>query len=122
VQAIEKFRGNLAGHLVIGASTIPALTSAALHRELQNQTPCIQITLKIATPAEIAEGVLTGAGSRTHRFPLERSAAGIHRMFSDELLLTVYAGHPWADRKQVEPGELAQNPLFCASAVPERGW
>ena len=119
VQAIEKFRGNLAGHLVMGASTIPG--TYILPRcigSFKTKHPAIQITLKIADTAEIAEGVLTGSleagliGSRWKDQRLEST-----ELFSDELLLTVYAGHPWADRKQVEPGELATEPFI----LRERG-
>ncbi len=119
VQAIEKFRGNLAGHLIMGASTIPG--TYILPRcigSFKASHPAIQITLKIADTAEIAEGVLAGSleagliGSRWKDQRLEST-----ELFSDELLLTVYAGHPWADRKQVEPGELATEPFI----LRERG-
>ncbi|HAA02177.1 MAG TPA: LysR family transcriptional regulator, partial [Syntrophobacteraceae bacterium] len=75
-------------------------------------------TLKIADTAEIAEGVLAGSleagliGSRWKDQRLEST-----EQFSDELLLAVYADHPWADRRQVEVAELASEPFV----LRERG-
>src|SRR5512144_2297912 len=62
VQALEKFKGNMAGHLVIGASTIPG--TYIVPRcivAVKTVYPAIQITLTIADTAEIAEGVRSAA-------------------------------------------------------------
>jgi DNA-binding transcriptional LysR family regulator len=119
VQALEKFKGNMAGHLVIGASTIPG--TYILPRcigAFKAVYPAIQITLKIADTAEIAEGVLSAAleagliGSRMKDQRLEST-----ELFSDELLATVYPEHPWASRGAVELAELANEPFI----LRERG-
>jgi DNA-binding transcriptional LysR family regulator len=80
--------------------------------------PAIQITLKIADTAEIAEEVLSGAleagliGSRMKDQRLEST-----ELFSDELLLTVYPEHPWASKETVELADLANEPFI----LRERG-
>ena len=119
VQALEKFKGNMAGHLVIGASTIPG--TYILPRcigAFKAAYPSIQITLRIADTAEIAEGVLSAAleagliGSRMKDQRLEST-----ELFSDELLATVYPEHPWASRDAVELADLANEPFI----LRERG-
>lgn len=119
VQALEKFKGNMAGHLVIGASTIPG--TYILPRcigAFKEVHPSIHITLKIADTAEIAEGVLSAAleagliGSRMKDQRLEST-----ELFSDELLATVYPEHPWASRGAVDLPDLAKVPFI----LRERG-
>jgi DNA-binding transcriptional LysR family regulator len=119
VQALEKYKGNMAGHLIIGASTIPG--TYILPRcigEFKAVHPAIQITLKIADTAEIAEEVLSGAleagliGSRMKDQRLEST-----ELFSDELLLTVYPEHPWDTKETMELADLATEPFI----LRERG-
>ena len=119
VQAIEQFRGNMAGHLIMGASTIPG--TYILPRcigSFKAKHPSIQITLKIADTVEIAEGVLAGnleaglIGSLWKNQRLDSTELSF-----DELLLTVYPEHPWAARKHVELAELANEPFI----MRERG-
>jgi DNA-binding transcriptional LysR family regulator len=114
IQALEKFKGNLAGHLVIGASTIPGTyILPQCIGSFKRKHPPIQITLRISDTAEIAEGVLTGTleagliGSKWKDHRLEST-----EIFSDELVLTVFPEHPWAGRTTVHLDELATEPFI----------
>ena len=119
VQAIEKFRGNLSGTLCIGASTIPGTyILPELIGDFKKMCPSIQITLKISDSTEvvdrIADGMVEfgviGASWEDRRITLEE-------VFSDELVLAVYRGHPWEARKSVGIEELAEQPFI----LRERG-
>ncbi len=119
VQAIEKFRGNLSGTLCIGASTIPGTyILPELIGDFKKMCPSIQITLKISDSTEvvdrIADGMVEfgviGASWEDRRITLEE-------VFSDELVLAVYRGHPWEARRSVGIEELAEQPFI----LRERG-
>lgn len=119
IQAIQKFRGDLSGHLLIGASTIPGTYILPAHiGSFKIKHPSIQITLKIASSAGIVGKILDasiefgliGAKWDDRRIVLEE-------IFSDELVLTVFPEHPWAQSRMVELGRLAHEPFI----LRERG-
>ena len=61
IQALEKFKGKLSGHLLIGASTIPGTyILPQLIGSFKASHPTIQITLKIGSSGEIVQGLLDG--------------------------------------------------------------
>lgn len=108
LQAIDQFRGNLSGSLTLGASTIPgAFLLPALIESFKLTHPSIRTTIKIAGTSRIVEELLRGnlemgiVGAQPKDQRLEAEEA-----FSDELVLTVFPGHPWAGRKAVSPEEL----------------
>ncbi|MBM4327847.1 MAG: LysR family transcriptional regulator [Deltaproteobacteria bacterium] len=119
VQALRQFKGELAGNLALGASTIPGTyllprligSFKALH-------PAIQITLRISDSAEVAEEVAEGAveaGLIGTRWTDKRLL--LEEVFSDELILVAHPEHPWAKRGAIKPDELAQEPFI----LRERG-
>ena len=109
IQALEKYKGNLSGHLLIGASTIPGTYILPTYiGSFKAEHPSIQITVEIASSAEIVERVLrnelevglVGAKWQDRRIVLEE-------VFSDELILAAFPGHPWAGRKSIAVEELS---------------
>ncbi|HQN17731.1 MAG TPA: selenium metabolism-associated LysR family transcriptional regulator [Syntrophobacteraceae bacterium] len=119
VQTLAKYKGNLAGHLTVGASTIPG--TYILPRSIgtfKARYPTIRISLSISDSAGVVDQVvdgsleigLIGASWDDRRIILEE-------IFSDELVLAVYPEHPWAARRTVEIGELADQPFV----LRERG-
>ncbi len=108
LQAMREYRGNLSGHLLLGASTIPGTYILPMFiGNFKERHPTIQISLKITDSADIAEGVLEGV--------LEAGLIGAHwsdrrlrseEIFSDEMVLTVFPGHQWAGRENVRPEEI----------------
>jgi DNA-binding transcriptional LysR family regulator len=108
LQALSKYRGDLSGQLVLGASTIPG--TYFLPRiiwSFKADHPSIQLTLKIASTGEIEEAVLRGdlevglVGSRGKDVRMEAE-----EVFSEDLVLAVYPEHPWASRGEVTMEDL----------------
>lgn len=119
VQALEKFKGNLSGALLIGASTIPGTyVLPELIGSFKKSYPAIQITLRITDSAEVVARTIDGGvefgviGAR-----LEDRRIVLEEAFSDELVLAVFRDHPWAVRKSVSLEELAGEPFI----LRERG-
>ena len=109
VQALHKYRGNLSGHLSIGASTIPgAYILPPIIGAFKADHPAIQITVEISSSTEIVERILrselelglVGAKWQDRRMVLEE-------IFSDELMLAAFPEHPWAGKKTIELKDLA---------------
>ncbi len=114
VQAIKSYSGKLAGHLYIGASTIPGTyILPPIVGEFKTKYPAIQITLKISSSRIIAERTRKGddefgiVGARWNEPGLEWE-----EIFADELVLAVSPQHPWAKRKEVELAELEAQPFI----------
>lgn len=113
LQAIGKFKGELSGALYVGASTIPGTyILPRLVGTFKASYPSIRITLKIGSSGEIARMIVDGRvefgiiGARW-----EEKRILLEEIFSDELLLAVYKGHPWEGREGVELDELAGIPF-----------
>lgn len=107
-QALGRYRGELSGRLVLGASTIPGTyILPKIIGSFKTLHPSIQLTLKIASTGEIGEAVLRGdleiglVGSRWKDGRLETE-----EVFSEELVLAVYPSHPWSTRREVDMEEL----------------
>lgn len=121
MQALQKFRGDLAGQLLIGASTIPGTyLLPELIGQFKARYPAIGITLKISSSGGVVEGILDGSlemGLIGARWDDRRIV--LEEIFSDELVLVVTPDHPLA----AQPG--AEVPLTALEGVPfilrERG-
>lgn len=119
LQALDRYKGVLSGHLTIGASTIPGTyVLPALIGSFKASYPTIQITLKISSSGQIVERILDGA--------LEAGVIGakwtdrrieLEEAFADELVLAVPPGHPWASLPSLPLETLAGEPFI----LRERG-
>lgn len=114
VQAIENYKGNLAGHLYIGASTIPGTyILPEIIGLFKNQYPAIQVTLKISSSRHAAESAIKGdvefaiIGAKWNDPGLEWE-----KIFSDELVLVVHHDHPWAKQKEITLKHLTKEPFI----------
>jgi DNA-binding transcriptional LysR family regulator len=114
IQALEKYKGNLSGHLLIGASTIPGTYILPEHIGLfKAKYPSILITLGIASSGEIVQKLLDGQfelaliGARW-----EERRIVLEEIFSDELILTVYPEHRWARQGLIKLEELDGEPFI----------
>jgi DNA-binding transcriptional LysR family regulator len=119
INALEQFKGNLAGRLILGASTIPGTYMLPKFvGAFKFAHPSIQITLRIADTLQIVDMVresdleigLVGSQVNDKRVVMEE-------IFSDELVLVVYPGHRWARRRKVKVTELSGEPFI----LRERG-
>lgn len=119
LQALAVLRGELAGRVVIGASTIPgSYLLPQILGAFKAKHPILQIFLRIANTAAVAEMVLkgeVGLGLVGSRLPEKR--LGFTEVYQDELTLAVSPQHSWAVREEVELAELYGQPCI----VRERG-
>jgi DNA-binding transcriptional LysR family regulator len=113
-QALRQFRGDLAGTLALGSSTIPgAYLLPSLVESFQSRHPTIRLCLKIGGSTQIIQDLLhgevelavVGALLKDHLLDCEE-------FFADELVLVVNARHPWAGRVSVAPQELSGQPFI----------
>jgi DNA-binding transcriptional LysR family regulator len=118
-QALADYRGELAGRLVVGASTIPgSYLLPQIMGAFRSKHPSVQITLKIANTAAVAEMVQkgeAGLGLVGSRLPEKRLS--FEEVYLDELTLTVAPEHPWAARPEMALTELYGQPFI----MRERG-
>ena len=114
MQAMASYRGEMAGHLCLGASTIPgAYILPQRIGGFKKLHPAIQITLSIGNSRTVADGVLAGdtefgvVGARW-----SDPALNWLEILDDELVLAVYPSHPFAKEKAVEPARLLNEPMI----------
>ena len=114
VQALEKFKGNLSGTLQVGASTIPGTyILPRLIGTFKSSYPSIQITLRIGGSGDVVRMILDGSvefGMIGAKWDEKRIT--LEEIYSDELILVVYGGHPWEGREFVDIQELAGAPFI----------
>jgi DNA-binding transcriptional LysR family regulator len=119
LQALADYRGELAGRVVVGASTIPgSYLLPQIIGAFKKQHAAIQITLRIVNTAAVAEMVLkgeAGLGLVGSKLPDKRLA--FEEVYLDELTLAVGPEHPWAKRPEIALPELYGQPFI----VRERG-
>jgi DNA-binding transcriptional LysR family regulator len=111
---IESFLGLQQGEISMGGSTIPGeYILPDLISRFNKKYPPLSVKMTIADSREIENRVLLG--------DLEIGVIGsksLHanficqKLWADELLLAVPAGHPWARRKSVSVAELRQTPFI----------
>jgi DNA-binding transcriptional LysR family regulator len=114
MQAMASYRGEMAGHLALGASTIPgAYVLPQRIGGFKRLHPAIQITLSIGNSRTVADGVLAGdtefgvVGARWSDPALEW-----REILDDELVLAVHPTHPFAREKALEPARLLNEPMI----------
>jgi DNA-binding transcriptional LysR family regulator len=113
-QTLEKFRGNLAGKLALGASTIPgAYLLPAVIEAFHLRYPSARINLRISGSTRIVQEVSEGifelglVGAPPGEASLER-----REVQGDELLLALWPEHPLTGRQSVSLEELASEPFI----------
>ncbi|HMH51686.1 MAG TPA: selenium metabolism-associated LysR family transcriptional regulator [Candidatus Acidoferrum sp.] len=113
-QAIDRFQGRMSGTLIVGGSTIPGeYVLPALIGQFKSKYPDILISLRVASSRQVSEWVDEGrvevgvVGARPAQRTLEARA-----LMSDELVIAVPAGHPWAGRKTVALADVRSEPLI----------
>jgi len=113
-QEMEKFLGLEQGEISMGGSTIPGeYILPDLIGRFNKQYPHLSVKLIIADSSEIENRVLAGEieigviGSKSLHANLL-----CQKLWQDELVLAVPAGHPWARRKAVSLQELREAPFI----------
>ncbi len=113
-EAVASFCGTVSGTLRIGAGTVPGTyLLPRLLQSFRSDHPSIRFALKIAGTARVAEELAAG--------DMELAITGgvcsvpqlaWERLCSDELMLAVFPGHPWARRDVVAVEELVGEPFI----------
>ena len=114
-EAVGELGGLKRGSLIIGASTTPGIyVLPRLIATFQKTYPAVALSLRIANSSAI-EAQIRGneldlgiVGGHALRLGEECVEAGL----LDELLLIVPPRHPWARRREVEPGLLGSQRLL----------
>ncbi|ROR02924.1 selenium metabolism-associated LysR family transcriptional regulator [Desulfosoma caldarium] len=115
VQAMAAYRGDLAGTVHVGASTIPGnYILPRLIGSFKQHHPAVQISVFIGATKEVAEAVadgkqelgLVGSQWKDRRLSFER-------IFADELVLAVPRNHPWASLPSIPVERLAEEPFIA---------
>jgi DNA-binding transcriptional LysR family regulator len=109
IQSLEQFKGQLSGHLILGASTIPGnYVLPKFIGEFKARHPAIKITLGIGNTATVTEQVLDGGieAGVVGSFSSDRRVVS-EELFSDELVLAVPPEHPWASTSTISMDQLA---------------
>lgn len=118
-QAVDQFQGRMSGELIVGGSTIPGeYVLPGLVAEFRAKYPDVSITLLIGSSRQVTTWLEEGrvevgiVGARPASRTLES-----RELMSDELVVVVGAGHPWAARKAVTLSDVTSEPMI----VRERG-
>jgi DNA-binding transcriptional LysR family regulator len=113
--ALADLQGLQRGALTIGASTTPGIyLLPGILGAYRQRYPGIEVTLQLGNSRQIEAlvsggkldlGVVGDGGTRSTEAPPET-------MVEDELVLIVGPPHAWARRREIEPAELAGQPLL----------
>jgi DNA-binding transcriptional LysR family regulator len=113
-QAIDRFQGRMSGTLMVGGSTIPGeYVLPALIGQFKAKYPDILISLRVGSSRQVSEWVDEGrveigvVGARPALRTLNARA-----LMTDELVVAVPAGHPFAGRKTVTLAEVRSEPMI----------
>jgi DNA-binding transcriptional LysR family regulator len=113
-QAIDHFQGRMSGTLIVGGSTIPGeYVLPALIGQFKAKYPDIAITLRVGSSQQVSEWVDEGRVEVgvVGALPVLRTLAA-RELMTDELVVVVPAGHPWAGRKTVGLADVQAEPLI----------
>ncbi|MFQ5913824.1 MAG: selenium metabolism-associated LysR family transcriptional regulator, partial [Nitrospinota bacterium] len=112
--ALEALSGLAGGRIRLGASTtIGIYLLPPSLRTFKEKYPDVRISLRIANTRQIEEGI--ALNELDLGFVGERPAGkelAVRPYLSDELVLIVRPGHPWAGRRWVDCRELSGGPVI----------
>lgn len=114
LQAMAKFRGKVAGHMLLGASSIPGnYILPALVESFKRRYPDVRAQLKIAGSGTILDDLIEGA--------LELALVGAERrdprlqfteICQDRLVLVIPRDHRWKAHQAIAAAELTAEPFI----------
>jgi DNA-binding transcriptional LysR family regulator len=117
-KAIGKQTGIIKGSLTIGAgSNIGNYILPSVITEFQNMHPKIKLYLLVGNTKRVMELLNSGnIDLGLVEGDVAKQKMIVKKLISDELLLIVSPGHPWAKRKEVSISELAKEPFIIREA------
>ncbi len=113
LRAVAELKGLQSGCLRIGASpTIGSYLLPGMLSEFRRRYPGIRVIAEIAPTQRVVEALETHAlDLGLVEAPVSSAVLAVDPFLTDELVLVVPAGHPWARRRSVHPNELAEQAL-----------
>ncbi len=117
-KAIGKQTGIAKGSLTLGAgSNIGNYILPSVITEFRNAHPKIKMYLHVSNSKRIAELLNSGnIDLGLVEGDVSRQKIIVKKLLSDELLLIVAPGHPWANRKEVSLSEVVKEPFIFREA------
>ena len=111
-RALAELKGLESGCLRIGASpTIGTYLLPRILGEFKRRYPGLRLIAEIEPTHRVAEALLTHAlDVGLVEAPVDEKALSAETFHTDELVLIVPAGHPWARRRSVQADELPRQP------------
>lgn len=115
---LDTLREDIAGQLVIGASTIPGeYLLPPILAGFREMHPAVKVRVNVADSGAVIEAVRRGETELGFTgFQTGERDLTFFPFASDEIVLVVYTGHPFADRRQVSIGDLEGEPLVFREA------
>jgi DNA-binding transcriptional LysR family regulator len=118
-EKITHARSDESGDIVLCASTIPATyILPRLLSRLKKSDPQIRVHILTGDSEEAVQTILAGQAEIgiIGKPPPDRKLV-VEPLWPDRLVLAVPAGHPWAKRPSIAPGQLTEQPFI----LRERG-
>jgi DNA-binding transcriptional LysR family regulator len=114
-RTLRELRGSQESSLRLGASpTIGAYVLPQMLAEFKRQRPELRLIAEIGATYHVVEALQSYAiDVGLVEAAVDSDALVIQPFLSDELVLAVPAGHPWAGRASVTPAELQEQPLIA---------
>jgi DNA-binding transcriptional LysR family regulator len=116
---IEELKGMHGGKLVLGASfALGNYVLPGFLAEFRKLYPLVELTLEISLSEKIAARILANeldVGLVSYRSPDQRLS--VTKFMTDELIVIVPPGHPWAKKSRVKPQDLMGETFI----VPAKG-
>lgn len=113
-EELDRQRDLVAGELRLAASTIPGeYLVPQLMADFRAQHPDVEARVTVGDTADVVRQVLAGECDLGFiGAPVERPGLTQERLATDEVVLAVYPGHPFAGREQVSWEEALAQPLI----------
>lgn len=112
-RALAELKGLKSGTLRVGASpTIGTYLLPAMLGEFKRQYPGLRLIAEIGpTPRVVEELQAHALDLGLVEAPVAAEDLVVEPFLTDELVLIVPAGHPWARRRRIRPGDLVGAPI-----------
>lgn len=114
LEELDRRRDVVAGKLRLAASTTPGeYLAPQLMANFRTQHPDVEVQVTVGDTADVVRQVLAGECDLGFiGASIERPGLVLEHLATDQIVLAVYAGHPFAEREQVSWNEVLTQPLI----------
>jgi DNA-binding transcriptional LysR family regulator len=116
---LEKLREDISGNLQIAASTIPGeFLLPPLLAEFKKQHPAVKIQVAVSDSLTVIDRIRANTCEMGFcGVAPEGKDLSSFKIAADEIVLIVFTGHPFAQKGEITPDELAGEPLIFREAT-----